>query len=67
MVKFKVKAKSGKVTRTETVSTTGKNSIFRGVKTSSGIKKKYQNYWGGKVKVLKVSRVRKRSKSMWSF
>jgi len=42
------------VKRTETVS--NKEPLFRNVKTNTGVKKKYEDFWGGTVKVVKVKR-----------
>jgi hypothetical protein len=60
--RYIVKAVSQGVTRNEVVSTD--NPIFKGAKTSSGIKGRYEAFWNTdtydpKVKVIKVTKVRK--------
>ena len=61
--RYKVKATSEGVTRTEVVST--KNPIFEGALTKTGIRRRYEAYWNinprePRVKVLNVTKVRKR-------
>lgn len=69
--RYKVKATSEGVTRTETVST--KNPIFKGAKTPTAIKNRYEGYWNinprkPKVKVIKVTKYKKRrSQSMEDY